>query len=328
MTKTPSIYTAHDTSDLINLVPTLFGFRPTESLVAVATRGPRRRFGFRMRVDVPDPEHVREAALVVVGHLRNQGAEGAILIALTKRQDVARHLLAEIESFLPPIAIIASVRADGSRYWSDEPGFPGEGIPYETSEHHLSIVHAVAAGQQILPDRQALVARFASVAGERRRWLEHATESIIDEVIPQVSATKADELADVGMAVVGPIVARALDGRRTSDADLLRVGVWVSTVSVRDALWAQITPDNAERALQFLTLVSRTVVPPFEPAVLSLAAFAAWLTGDGAQSLIAVERALRADPYYSMATTLLELLQAGVSPAVWGTMSAEDTGSP
>ena len=42
-------YVAHDVPDLLNLVPTLLGFHPTESLVAVATHGPRRRFGFRMR---------------------------------------------------------------------------------------------------------------------------------------------------------------------------------------------------------------------------------------------------------------------------------------
>ena len=76
MTQTPSVYTAHDIPDLFNALPTLFGFGITESLVAVATRGPRRRFGFRLRVDIPAPEHVDELARIVVGHLRHQGAEG------------------------------------------------------------------------------------------------------------------------------------------------------------------------------------------------------------------------------------------------------------
>ncbi len=43
--------------------------------------------------------------------------------------------------------------------------------------------------------------------------------------------------------------------------------------------------------------------------MLSLAAFAAWLSGDGAQALIAVERALAADPVYPMAHGVLELLE-------------------
>ncbi len=55
-----------------------------------------------------------------------------------------------------------------SRYWVDVPDFPADGIAYETSDHHLSIVKAVAAGQQILPDREALAARFKPVEGPRR----------------------------------------------------------------------------------------------------------------------------------------------------------------
>ena len=48
--------------------------------------------------------------------------------------------------------------------------------------------------------------------------------------------------------------------------------------------------------------------------MLSLAAFAAWLTGDGAQATIAAERALAADPAYSMASLVLQVVEAGVSP--------------
>ena len=106
-------------------------------------------------------------------------------------------------------------------------------------------------------------------------------------------------------------------GRRTSDADLVRLAVWVSSIEVRDAVWGRITRETADDMLRVLTIVSGSVVPPFEPAVLSLAAFAAWLTGDGAQALIAVERALRADPDYSMARLVLEILEQGVSPAHW-----------
>lgn len=35
MTQTTSVYTAHDIPDLLNSLPTLFGFTPTESLVGL-----------------------------------------------------------------------------------------------------------------------------------------------------------------------------------------------------------------------------------------------------------------------------------------------------
>jgi hypothetical protein len=335
MTQTPALFVAHDVPDLINALPTLFGFRPEESLVAVATTGPRRRFGFRLRVDVPAPEDVDLEARRVVSHLRRNGAEGAILIAVTRRQEVALDLLDAIHAELDAssdIELVVRARADGERYWTDAAGSPASGIVYETSDHHLSIVQAVAAGQQILPDRASLVERFAAVAGERRRWLGHATDAILAEIVPIVARTRPDQLAETGLAAVEPILDRAMAGRRTSDADLLRVAAWLSSVDVRDAVWARITRDNADDMLRVLTLVCGSVVPPFEPAVLSLTAFSAWLTGDGATALIAVERALRADPDYSMARTILEILEQGVSPVHWtdfvdgGPATASDDG--
>ena len=328
MTQTPSVYTAHDIPDLLNTVPTLFGFWPQESLIAVATRGPRRRFGFRMRVDIPARESVDDLAGIVVGHLSNQGAEGAILIAVTQQQEIARDLLAAIERRLPPITVIVAARADGARYWSDEPGFPADGIAYETSDHHLAVVQAVAAGQQILPDRQALVDRFAAVQEPRRAWMERAADEVLREVVTLIARMPDSELTAVGMQQVQPILDRGLAGERLTDEEIARFSIWVSSVAVRDEVWGQITAETADAMLAFLALVSRSVVPPFESAVLSLTAFAAWLTGDGAQSLIAVERALDADKTYSMARLILQMLEGGVSPAHWLALQAAKPVSP
>lgn len=328
MTDTPTIYTAHDVPDLINALPTLFGFRPSESLVAVATRGPRRRFGFRMRVDIPPARHVDETAQLIVRHLRNQGAEGAILVAVTEKQEVARALLAAIEKYLVEIELVTAARADGSRYWVDVPHFPIDGIAYEISDHHLSIVQAVAAGQQILPDREALAQRYAPVQEPRRTWLRRATVTVLDTVIPVVERSPNRSIAELGMAELRPILDRGLTGEPLTDDDLVRLAVWACRVEVRDAILGRMSRDNSHDMLRIFTRLAQNVVPPCEPAALTLAAFAAWLTGDGAQSLIAVERALAADPCYSLARTMLALLENGVSPDCWGTFGAEDALAP
>jgi hypothetical protein len=328
MTQTPPVFTAHDVPDLINTLPTLFGFRPEESIVAVATHGPRRRFGFRLRMDLPEARHATEAGAVIVSHLRHQGADGAILIAVTQRQEDARCLLDAIHAELREITLVARVRADGERYWTDEPDVPEDGIAYTTSPHHLAVVEAVAAGQQILPDRQALVDRFAGPTGERRRWLEHAAGEVLDEILPVLARTRKGCLAPTGMAVVGPLLDRGISGGMLSDDEILRIAVWVSTIDVRDAVWVRITHDSADDLLRVLTLVAGSTVPPFEPAVLSLAAFAAWLTGDGAQALIATERALQADPDYSMATLMLDVLERAVPPSSWTRFTAGRAESP
>lgn len=328
MTQPPSVFTAHDVPDLLNTLPTLFGFRPEESIVAVATHGPRRRFGFRLRMDLPAARHADQAGALIASHLRHQGADGAILIAVTQRQEDARRLLDAIHAELGGITLVARVRADGERYWTDEFGFPDEGIAYETSAHHLAIVEAIAAGQEILPDRQALVDRFSGPTGERRRWLEHAAGEVLDEILPVLARSRRGQLAPTGMDVVGPLLDRGVDGGSLSDGDILRIAVWVSTIDVRDAVWGRITRDSADDMLRVLTMVAGSTVPPFEPAVLSLAAFAAWLTGDGAQALIATERALEADPDYSMATLMLDVLERAVPPSSWTGFTAGRPESP
>jgi hypothetical protein len=327
MPDSPTIYTAHDVPDLINSLPTLFGFTPTESLIAIATRGERRRFGFRLRVDIPDEGDVDALAALVVRHLNQQGAEGAVLITVTERQDVAARLLAAVERALPPVELVVGVRATTTHYWTSEAGFPADGVAYQTSGHHLSIVKAVAAGQEILPDRQALVDRFRAVDGPRREFLLRATEEVLRQVVPLIGRAGDLDLAVIGMREVGPILERGLTARLNDD-DLVRLSIWMSSIAVRDAVWARITRDNADAMLGLLTQASRSVVPPFEPAILSLAAFAAWLTGDGAQALIAVERALESDPKYSMAGLILQLLEGGVSPSHWSGFSADDGASP
>lgn len=314
MTDSRPVFTAHDIPDLFNALPTMFGFRPAESVVAIATHGPRRRMGFRLRLDLPAARHADAAAAVIVGHLRRQGAEGAIVLAVTEHQGVAHDVLDAVEHQLGDIVPIVVARSDGTRYWVDVPGFPVDGIAYETSDHHVSIVQAIAEGQQILPDRQALVDRFAPVAGQQQAHmltLTAAARSRIGEVVDRTD----EPVVAVAMRELDPMLDQVRTGHDITDEQAAALSVWVSSsIAVRDALWGRFTRETADTALELMVRVARVVVPPHEPAVLSLAAFAAWLTGDGAQALIAGERARRADPQYSMAALVLQIVESGVSP--------------
>ncbi|MFI5428817.1 DUF4192 domain-containing protein [Aeromicrobium sp. UC242_57] len=270
MTDAPPTFTAHDVPDLINALPTLFGFTPVESLVAIATHGPRRRFGFRLRMDLPSAaSSAPDVASLVVRHLLNQRAEGAILIVVTQRQDVALATLDAIHHEIDStdgIDLIVRVRADGSRYWTDVPGDAPGGSPYETSPHHLAIVHAVAAGQQILPDRETLVARFGPVTGsDVGGSSEEQPRSCRRSCVRSRVSTRP---AGTGRtSVVGPILDRAVSAEPVSDADLLRLAAWTSCIKVRDEVWARITRDTSQVMLDVLVRVAQSVVPPFEPAV-------------------------------------------------------------
>jgi hypothetical protein len=312
-----TVFTAHSPGDVIASLPTMFGFSPQESFVAVATHGPRNRFGFCMRVDLPPAEHADEVARTAVGHLRRNEAEGAMLLALTddhaRGEAMVRAALAALPADVEPIVV---VWADGRRYWQPLPGFPSHGVRYDASPHHRSVVQAIAEGQVILPDREALVARFAACTGEVRRRMEEVVAGELDRVLRIFGGQPSDSgLLAAARAEIDPILRRALRRRdRMSDRDVAVVALWCASVVVRDHLMTRIRRDEAEQWLRVLTEVAGRVTPGFEPSVLCLAGFAAYRCGDGTQALIALERALDADPDHHLGQLLMQLLQAGVPP--------------
>ena len=318
-----SVFTAHDVADVLATVPTLFGFRPTESFIAIATYGERCRFGFSLRLDLPDTEIAGAAADVAVHHLRRQGADGAILLGLSEDRERAEAVVrAGLERLEPDITPVVIAWADGRRYWQPLPEFPRQGIRYEAPAHHEAVVRAVAAGQEILADRDELVARFSACSGALLGRMAVVTEEQLDRVLRRFGESLTDAaLVGAAMSELDPLLDRALNEQeRLSDVEVALVSLWCASVMVRDELMSRINRDTARDWLRVLTDVSGRVVPPFVPSVLCLAGFAAYMVGDGAQAVIALERSLAADPEHVLSRLMMQLIQGGVSPEQYEAM--------
>lgn len=316
MTDTRSTYTAQCLPDLLDLLPALFGFSPKESFIAIATHGESRRFGFRLRMDLPPLEHVGTAAAQIAAYLRRQEPDGAVLIAVTNRGSEADALVAAVKSELTDIPVQDAVRTDGEQYWAYGSAGPGIGKPY-VSRCSPAVVGAVVGGMQILPDREALVARFAAVSGARKVAMAAATDKVLGVTLGELSETPLADLCALGLARIRPIIESHETGKTPTDVELATLATWVSSVQVRDHVWARMSRETAETTLALWTAVAQSVVEPFEAPVLCLTAFSAWLVGDGTQALIAIERALKAEPGYSMAKLILQTLDSGMSPEHW-----------
>jgi Domain of unknown function (DUF4192) len=74
-------------------------------------------------------------------------------------------------------------------------------------------------------------------------------------------------------------------------------------------------PEHRGRHLRLWTDVVTGAAPEFVPAPASLLAFTAWQSGEGALANVAVERALGADPAYTMALLIAEAIHAGLPPS-------------
>jgi hypothetical protein len=317
------VFKAGDLGELINALPALFGFPPENSLVTLGMAGPRIVFG--MRVDLADVgEAVDRTAELAVRHLEQQQAEGAITLAVGEPLDLGRQLVLAIEARLVRVRPVAGGWATDTRYWVSMAGGSPRGYAYRRSLDHPAAVQAVWEGQEIASSRAAVEATMAPLDQERLDEVEAMAGRVLADLVsqsgPDVHMQEEDVQLDVAARLandVVPVLNDLRDGKTVSDDRLLRMAFLVTRIEVRDAAWGLIRPDNAREFVRVWLHVARHVPHAWAPSAYSLAAFACWMCGDGAKSVMAAEQALRLDPNYSMATLMLELATSGLSPRAW-----------
>src|SRR5699024_9772816 len=220
----------------------------------------------------------------------SQGADGALLVAFSAdaaSADAAVHAARDRLSACG-VHVAEALRCDGERYWSyecDNPDCcPPEGTPYQPDASPL-LAEAVYRGVEVLPSRQAVADRVAPVGGTTRAVIEEASARVAGrmQAASGVRARDSDPgLLRVGLAEVRTVLAAIDDGLQVDVERAATLSVWSSLIVIRDVLWSRMDRENAAAELAMWLQVARLVVPPYEPAVLWLTAFAAWLGGDGA----------------------------------------------
>ena len=312
-------------------MPHLLGYHPSKSFVVIGVAPPRARVRLGFRYDLPDPPDAAVAE-EIAGHataiLARQRITMAILIGYGPG-----HLVTPVADALRAAAGRARLtlrevlRADGGRYWSylcHEPACcPAEGVPYDSVAHPAAAA-MVTAGLAAYPDRQALARTLAPVTGAAAGSMAGATERALRRVgvligEQQRSGRSGDVLRlvveDGRRAVSEAISAYRAGGRLADDEQIAWLSVALADLRVRDDAWARMDPDFREAHQRLWADIVRRACPAYVPAPASLLAFTAWQAGEGTLANIAIERALDADPQYSMALLLSDIIDAGVPPS-------------
>jgi Domain of unknown function (DUF4192) len=316
---------------VLAVVPHLLGFHPSKSFVVLGLAPPRARVKLGFRYDLPDPPDAA-AAQEIAGHatavLARQRITTAILIGYGPG-----HLVTPVADALRAAAGSARLslrevmRVEDGRYWSylchDPACCPAEGVPYDSFAHPAAAA-LVTAGLAAYPDRESMVRTLASVTGAAAESMARATERARGRVAALLaeqrrSGRSGDVLQlvaeDGRRAVIEAIGAYRAGGRLADDDKIAWLSVALTDLRVRDDAWARMDPDYAEVHLRLWTDIVRRACPAYVPAPASLLAFTAWQAGEGTLANIAIERALDADPQYSMALLLSDVIDAGVPPS-------------
>jgi hypothetical protein len=194
-------------------------------------------------------------------------------------------------------------------------------MPFDAKAHPASEALA-AAGLTVLAGRPELVRTLApadEAVASMRAALGRARQRA-GELIDLTAAAEGGDpflpIADAGRRSLKHAITRYRRGGKVTDhEEMAWLGLTLSDLRVRDDAWARMDPDFHESHERLWVDLVRHVPTEFVAAPAALLAFTAWQAGNGALASVAIERALDADPQYSMALLISDALHAGLPPS-------------
>jgi hypothetical protein len=319
--------------DLLDAIPYLIGFHPSESVVVVglsvageAAQRPRVRI--TARVDVADVLRAPKATLANIARAVDHAGADLACVAVYRAQ------LVEAAMLLPTLEPLARCLdefglesgnwlfhgADGWAMGVVDEG--GEGVkngldsggitlvgPFDHRVSSTVAAEATYAGLVARPDRQSLVQTLAArPVDERLRLLPTLNRALADRRDCSSRIAQTRRRADIRALFAATRTLPVLD-----QAALTRFGAALVDIEVRDACWLAIEAKRIDDESLWQQL-SRELPDEFRAAPLFLLGWQLWRNGNGALAGIAADEALSCDPGYRAADLLIAALTQGLDP--------------
>ncbi|TNY35246.1 DUF4192 domain-containing protein [Thermomonospora catenispora] len=315
--------TIRSPQDAVSAVPYLLGFHPAHSLVAVGCAGPDRDT-CALRLDLPrpgDPDLAQAVADRVAEALTRNAYRDALLLGygdaahVTPVMDRTRRVL-----HARGVSVREALRVHDGRWWSylcDDPACCSpDGTPYDISSSVVA-AQAAYAGRVAHPDRDALarsVRRLPDADGRIRAATDRAERRLIGQMTAgrPLAKVRADLIAEA-VSLTSRLTA-APAGAPPTDEETARLGVLLTDLRVRDEVWVRVNVEDPTGDIALWRHVVQRVETPYVPAPACLLAYAAYCRGDGGLANVALDRALEADPGYSLALLFRQVVHAAIPP--------------
>jgi hypothetical protein len=309
-------------ADLLQAVPYLLGFHPSESLVLIGLAGGRLVVTVRADlVDLAEPSVLSDA----LDAMHRGGMQELVGVVYDNQATVgpvpwsglAQALADECERMDCDLTDV--LRVAGGRWWSygcDVPECcPSEGTVLPETPSSF-VAAATYAGMVALPDRECLSTQLEPLADEVRAGLEPTIaecETAAVRAVLDGTGARLDRSVKRAIFAAARAVDRSAQDVTLSDVDVARFAVALSSIGMRDSVWMAIDDERIDgRALW--REIARRVPSPYDASALFLYGWASWRAGNGALAGMAGARAIESDPGYSAADLLLAALARGLDP--------------
>lgn len=291
--------------ELLAALPHVLGFQPTESVVTV----PLRAGMLIARVDIPHTAEEQRHAIGGVSQAYARHArpgEAVAVVCFTDDKQAAQRTSGAVAASLERVGVAVPIRlwATDLRWTDLDSGHSG----VRTSSQATRIAaEATFAGHTApLASRQELA---DSLIGD------HAP---LTAVLPEVRL--AAESSDVRIEHAWALERAEQfhrDGIGLDDRDAARMLLALQHTPTRDALWTDMSRDNAATHVTLWTDLTRRAPDEVRTPAATMLAFSAWLNGDGAKAWCALDQIPPDSPPCPMAAILETALRNAASPAAW-----------
>ena len=303
----------HHPGEVAELIPYLVGFTPDESLVVIVTRNNRVEVTARADLDSIQAPGAAEDLLDRIWD-RFPDAD-AFLAAYTEDHPAGWNMLHRADAHLSGRADRQTMLVDADT-WELADGETGTINP--TGE---IATQAANYGLRLRPNRRDLQAAFASAPDSDHLATRigavldtlprpRDTEAVLQRTADLIDRNLPDQPADV----TGPSQAHVpLD-------DAIALAVLTQNPSAQSLAVLSITRENAPEHLALWRDVVNQVPAYGAEAPLYLAGMAAWVSGDGASAVVALDRSTDLNPDgrpTGQVQLLSQLIDQVVPPSAW-----------
>lgn len=315
--------------DLIAAAPLVLGFQPADSVVMLTSDGARP---FHGRTNLPDradpPETATAVAEQLVGAALRNGVRSLALLFYSDDERVVRPVWRAVRraAHRAGLRVVEAVRVERRHYYPllGDRRLRETAVAYDVAAHPFA-AQGVLRGIVVEKDRAALVASVAPDPAAQRQVQDSLDAHQLTGLAPPRTGADRRRWGEWLQRIVRQHVR---SGTRLTDEEVARAAWAIQDPRVRDAAWALIERQDAQRHQELWQDVTRRTPDAFAPAPAALLGWAAWQAGNGALAWIAVDRCHEVAPGYSMAAILARCLEEAVPPDTFDADFAWDEGLP
>lgn len=304
----------HD--ELIALIPHRLGFHPRDSIV-VMTLGQESLP--TVRVDIPytpaDRDEMLDAVVRPYAAHAPAGTNVAIVCLSDEPADAeraSRYLAAGLED----AGVNPALRlwANDDRWVDLDGGATGPRSTDAANRIDAAFVMGGVAGPAASRESMA-----ASLVGDQKP---------VATALPEArdAARASDPMSERDWAL-GRLGTFQADGNRLDNTDAARMLLGIGSVKARDALWEDMSRDNAHTHVALWSDLTARAPDDVRTPAATMLAFSSWLSGDGAKAWCALDQIPDGQRSYPMAQLVAGVLQLGAHPDQWDQARASGPGS-